>query len=171
MKTFALFHSALRAVAIVAMLMLCFPAVGAPSEDLRPFDAKSVNTIREAHAGKPFVLAFWSIYCAPCREEMADWNALRRKYPGVPIVLVATDTPDEWPNVERFLARYNPGPVEKWAFADEFVERVRYAIDPKWRGELPRAYFYDAAHAVEAHTGKLDINWTNDWFKRQAKSK
>src|SRR5690606_25114683 len=120
---------------------------------------------------RPFVLALWSIYCAPCRKEMAYWNEFRHKYPDVPIVLVSTDTPDEWANVRRFLTQFDPGPVEKWAFADEYVERVRYSVDPKWRGELPRAYFYDAKHVAVAHTGLLDPAWLNDWFKRQTKSK
>jgi thiol-disulfide isomerase/thioredoxin len=128
-----------------------------------------MQAIRATHAGKPFVLAFWSVTCEPCRHEMAHWNALRKKYPNIAIVLVATDPPAERATMERFLARYNPGSVERWGFADEFVERVRYAVDPTWRGELPKTYFYDAKHRVTPRTGELDVQWVERWYAEQAK--
>ena len=66
-----------------------------------------------------------------------------------------------------FLSRYDPGPVETWMFADEFAERVRYAVDRTWRGELPRTYLFDAAHRAEARSGKLDQRWLQGWLARQ----
>ncbi len=72
--------------------------------------------------------------------------------------------------VEKFLARFSPGPVQTWAFADEFSERVRFGVDRSWRGELPRTYFFDASHRSLARSGLLDSAWVEDWFSRQAKS-
>lgn len=160
----------LRNVLLMAALALfvCTAVRAQESSALRPFDTVSLNAILQQHAGKPFVLALWSIHCLPCREEMPHWKALRQRYPGVPIVLVSTDLPEEWADVRRFLARYDPGAVERWAFADDYVERLRYTIDPKWRGELPRAYFYDAGHVAQGRSGKIDIGWLNDWFSRHA---
>jgi len=153
---------------IGALLALALNVALAAPVELRPFDAKSMDAIRAANAGKPFVLAFWSTTCEPCRREMALWRALRTRYPQVPIVLVAADSPGEQAPVAAFLLRYNPGPVEHWLFADDFVERVRYSVDRGWRGELPRTYFFDAAHAVEARSGLLDRRWAEQWFKRNA---
>jgi thiol-disulfide isomerase/thioredoxin len=132
----------------------------------RPFDATSLAAIKTAFAGRPFVLAFWSIHCAPCLQDMADWRALRQRYPDVPILLVNTDTQAEGKRVAVTLGRYPPGNVEKWAFADEFTERVRYSVDRAWRGELPRTYFYDADHNVDVVSGRLDRAWTGAWFSR-----
>ena len=162
-------------VALAAALLLAAHAsrvdAAAPVREMRPFDAKSPESIRKTHAGKPFVLAFWSIYCEPCREEMAEWKAIRQKYPALPIVLVSTDPPSERATVIEFLRRYDPGPVETWVFADEFSERVRYAVDRGWRGELPRTYFYDAAHRAEARSGRFDPRWTEHWLANQAAGK
>jgi len=154
------------------LIVLLTIAIGSTSvraagaDDVRPFDATSLAAIKTAHAGRPFVLAFWSISCAPCLEDMADWRALRQRYPRVPILLVNTDTPAEVKRVAVALARYPPGNVEKWAFADEFTERVRYSIDRSWRGELPRTYFFDATHGVEVVTGRLDRKQADQWFMR-----
>lgn len=160
----------IRVRAALAIVTVVLVATGTASAgELRPFDAGSMDAIRAARAGQGFVLAFWSTQCAPCRQEMALWNSIARKYPKLPIVLVATDPPGEEELVTRFLARYDPGPVERWAFADEFSERVRYAVDRGWRGELPRAYFFDAEHRPEARSGLIDRTWIENWIARQAK--
>ena len=99
---------------------------------------------------------------------MGEWKAIRRRYPALPIVLVATDSPSDSKAVLRFLSQYDPGRVETWIFADGFGERLRFSVDPKWRGELPRTYFYDAANRVEAHSGRLDRARIDDWVRRQA---
>lgn len=163
----------LAALAMVLLLATQSHAAeaAAPVRDLRPFDAKSPDSIRSTYAGKPFVLAFWSIYCEPCREEMGEWKTIRQKYPALPIVLVSTDSPSERATVIEFLRRYDPGPVETWVFADEFSERVRYAVDRGWRGELPRTYFYDTAHRAEARSGRFDPRWTESWLAKQAAGK
>ena len=69
--------------------------------------------------------------------------------------------------VLRTLAQYKPGPVENWAFADEFAERVRFSVDRSWRGELPRTYFYDAAHNADVHSGRIDMRRADAWFAQQ----
>jgi thiol-disulfide isomerase/thioredoxin len=133
---------------------------------LRDFTPATPQALRERFAGKPFVLAFWSVHCEPCMREMALWKKLGARHPRVAVVLVATDPPAERERIGNFLRRYDPGPVERWAFADEMEERVRYAVDPRWRGELPRTYFFDAAHRSEARSGLLDEAWTEGWLRR-----
>jgi len=134
---------------------------------LLPFDAGTLSALRQTHAGRPFVLAFWSVYCEPCRDEMAEWDTIKRKFPSLPIELVATDAPSERALIDTFFAKYPPGPVRKWVFSDAFSERVRYAVDKSWRGELPRSYFYDAAHKPQVKSGKVDREWIAAWVNRQ----
>ena len=163
-----------RLAACRSLLLCASLALGtvhpAAAAELRPFVAGSLDAIRAAHPGKAFVLAFWSTQCAPCREEMALWKSIGRKYPGLPLILVATDAPSQEDSVKRFLARYDPGPVEHWVYADEFSERVRYAVDRSWRGELPRTYLFDAGHRAEARSGLLDSSWLQIWISRQPKA-
>jgi thiol-disulfide isomerase/thioredoxin len=52
--------------------------------------------------GKVLVLNFWATWCAPCREEMPDFDVLRRQYQsrGVEFVGIAIDNEK---NVAQFL--------------------------------------------------------------------
>lgn len=158
--------ASIRAALLSALIALA-AAGSAAGAELRPFDARSIDAIRAAHQGKAFVLAFWATDCAPCRQEMALWKSITSKYPRFAIILVATDPPSQDLVVSRFLAHYDPGPVEHWAFADDFAERVRYAVDRSWRGELPRTYLFDAEHHAEAKSGLLDPHWLESWIARQ----
>jgi thiol-disulfide isomerase/thioredoxin len=144
--------------------LACGTSLGAAGADIRPFTAKSVQEIRQTLVGKPFVLAFWSLHCAPCKEEMTQLKELHRKHPTLPIVLVSTDGPREREAVVKFLAKHELGGIETRAYADDFDERVRFAVDRTWRGELPRTYFFDAAHRSTAHTGLLDPKWIDTWL-------
>ncbi len=155
----------LRRLKFSALLMLLtLPALAV---DLRPFDAGSLAKIRQAHAGRPFILAFWSIHCAPCKTELAILKSIQRKYPKFPIVLVAADDPAAKAAVIRYLEKEKVEPMETWAYADEFEERVRYSVDPQWQGELPRSYFFDAAHRLTAHSGIIDPAWVETWMSEQ----
>jgi hypothetical protein len=45
---------------------------------------------------------------------------------------------------------------------------VRYAVDPAWRGELPRTYLFDRAHRAEARSGKVSAREISEWIARAA---
>jgi hypothetical protein len=82
-------------------------------------------------------------------------------------VIVSTDTPAEAPEIRAALKRFGLERFDTWVFADGVPERLRYAIDPAWRGELPRSYLFDAAHRREAHSGMLSEAQLKGWLKRQ----
>jgi thiol-disulfide isomerase/thioredoxin len=152
--------------ALLAALILASAAASAG--ELKPFDGATPAAIAQMHAGKPYILVFWSLYCDPCREEMHQWGALQRRHPKVPILLVSTDGLQARAMTEKYLATQRLGRVQTWIFSDEFTERVRHAIDPSWRGELPRTYLFDRAHRAVATSGKLAAREISDWIARAA---
>jgi thiol-disulfide isomerase/thioredoxin len=144
-------------------------AASAPALELRTFNAGSLAAIKQAHAGRPFMVAFWSVSCEPCREEMMIVADLHRRFPQVPIVLVAADAPAHREAVARFLGGYKLGRIETWQFGEESMERLRYSVDKSWAGELPRSYFFNAAHEATAHSGVVDAKWLGDWLAQAEK--
>lgn len=154
-----------RLIALAAALW----TLNAPAAEpvIEPFVAETMNALRTRYAGRPFVVAFWSVTCEPCRDEMRDWKTLQRQQRGVPLILVSTDGPEDRAAALAFLKRYSPRAERQYIFADRYTERLRYAVDPQWRGELPRTYFFDARHRVEASSGRLDPAWVDAWLRRQ----
>ncbi len=169
-----LLSSSLRLVGALACAAVFVSALAADEvapSGLKPFDARSIRQIREAHKGRPFILAFWSLHCAPCKEEMPLLKELQAKFPNVPVVLVSTDPESLHSKVSRQLAKYELGAIQCWAFADEFTEKVRFSVDPEWQGELPRTYLFDPEHRSTARSGVLDRKMVEAWLADASKQK
>jgi len=145
----------MAATRITLVLLALLVGATVQAVELKPFVAGSMQQIRASHAGRPFVLALWSLTCTHCQEELTRLGKLQYRHPGLNVVLVSTDTPDDAAALTATLARHGLARAEAWVYADGFTERLRFEIDPRWGGELPRTYFYDRAHTVTARSGAL----------------
>lgn len=131
----------------------------------KPFVRGSQQAIVAAHRGKAFILALWSLECTHCRDDLALLGQLQSKYRSLPLVLVATDTPAQDRAIRQVLERYALQRTESWVFADSFVERLRFEIDPRWYGELPRTYFFEADGSATAVSGKIQAGQMERWLE------
>jgi thiol-disulfide isomerase/thioredoxin len=155
---------------IVLSLLVWMSPVGAA--ELRPFTADSLAAIKAQYAGRPFILSLWSVnWCGHCITELtmlgkvaAELDA-RGTQQKLPLVLVSTDTPESTPALQSTLKRLGLESVDSWVFDDAIPERVRYAVDPGWYGELPRTYLYNARHQREAVTGVLSEKKLKTWLQ------
>ncbi|WIM04848.1 MAG: TlpA family protein disulfide reductase [Candidatus Nitricoxidivorans perseverans] len=151
-------------------LALCLAATAqASAAELRPFTTGSVTAIKEQFAGRPFILVLWSTTCTHCAGELKMLGRLVRKAPALPLALVSTDTPEDGKDIRAALGRFGLGRIDTWVFDDDVPERLRFAIDPSWRGELPRSYLFDAAHRREAHAGSLGEATVKQFFQSRGK--
>jgi thiol-disulfide isomerase/thioredoxin len=151
-----------RGFLLAALLGLA--SLPALAVDWRPFVAGSPAALRARFANESFVLAFWSVNCAPCRDELADWPAWQRRFPGARVVFVNTDEPEDLSAAEQLVHKLKLGGAEHWNLADEIPERVRWAVLPSWRGELPFSLYYDRRHQPSAHYGRLDTTLAVRWL-------
>lgn len=97
--------------------------------------------------------------------ELKALGEIRKRNPKLDIVLVAADTPDEIPLTAQLASKYGLGKVEQWVFADEMEERLRFEIDRRWHGELPRTHFYDREHRIEVVSGVVPKQQLLAWVK------
>lgn len=159
-------RSGLRCLALV--LMLSFGNAASAAENVRPFTVGSLDQILAPRAGKPFILVLWSLECQYCPAELKMLSELKRSHPKLDVVLVATDTVTDTPQVGARAKSYGMGKVEQWVFAEEMPERLRLEIDGRWYGEVPRTYFYDQKHQREVKTGLISKKFVEDWLARNA---
>jgi thiol-disulfide isomerase/thioredoxin len=147
-------------------LLLCISAVYSSAAPIsKHFVQGSYQKIISARAGKPFIVSLWSLDCTYCRDDMVLFGKLSKKYPGLDLVLISTDTPEHMKEIERTLKKYPLKKAESWVFADSFAERLRYEVDTQWYGELPRTYFYDVHGQAFALSGKLDYAQIEQWIR------
>lgn len=131
----------------------------------RPFVEGSLQTILKQHAGKAFILGFWSLDCTHCHEELTLLGGLARQFPHLTLVLVSTDTPEDTAAIEARLRDYALDTRETWVFADPDSDRLRYHIDRRWYGELPRTYRYEQDGSATAYSGNVDAAELEHWIR------
>jgi len=156
--------------ALMALCLAVGPFAPAPAwaaQEIKPFARGSYQQIVAARQGKPFIVNFWSLTCGYCMVELAMLKKLAKKYPKLDLVLVSTDTPEEEKSVSATLAKFSLGKAEAWVFADSYTERLRFEVDRKWQGELPRTYFFSAKGEINAISGKLEYKEVEQWVKQQ----
>ncbi len=131
------------------------------------FGVGSLQKIQAQYAGEPFILSVWSVNdCTYCLKEMAMFGELAKTRPDLPLVFVSIDAPEFVPQIDALLAKHGLASKPSWVFNDDIPERPRMALDPKWRGELPRTYLYDAQHRREAVSGVVSTEKLDAWMRQ-----
>lgn len=146
-------------------LLLLVVAWAQAAAEVRPFESGSLDVIRAARAHRPFILTFWSIDCAHCPKELKALGELKTQYPKLDIVLVSTDNEAAAEQLASFAARQGLGGVDQWMFADPQPEKLRFQVDRRWWGELPRTYFFDATHGMDGVSGLVSEERLRRWAK------
>ena len=143
----------------IAALLLALFAVSAPAQarPLKPFAPASLEQIVASHRGKPFVLFVWSMDCEFCQASLDVLSKARAADPTLDIVTLTTDPIGDPVLNEQVRVRLAALALsgDTWSFGGESPERLRYALDPAWRGEKPRSYWYDAGGKRTAYSGMI----------------
>ncbi len=134
------------------------------ADNFKAFTADSFEEIKSRFQGQEFLLGLWSVDCPPCMVEMEFMAELIKLNPDIPYVLVSTDPIDQREYSAEYLEDVGLAGRESWMFADSFIERLRFSIDPNWYGELPRSYFFDSNHAMKSHSGIVSEELLQEWF-------
>ncbi len=121
---------------------------------MRPLMPDSFHQVVADHKGKQFVVLVWSLDCQYCQRSFKTLADAQRDT-GLNVVTIVTDHTSDTEAIR--LARkklvVSGLKAEMWAFGDASTERLRYSIDPAWRGEVPRSYWFNARGEVTAHSG------------------
>lgn len=157
---------ALRTLVIAVFCLLVVP-VESFALTLELFDESSLAAIKKRHEGQAFVLVFWSVRCEFCGQEMSYWRVLKRKHPGVPVIMVSMDPPSHQQAVGRFIESHNPGKGEFWIFASDRQQSIRRAVDRNWADKMGRIYLYDVGHRRTYNSGVMNRSKVNDWMSVQ----
>jgi len=156
-----------KTLLLLAVVLLAVTT--AKADGLRVFGPGSMRAIEQEQAGSSFLVAVWATDCPPCRRELALLSTFLTEHPDISVVLISTDPSDNTEVVEQILNTHVLPGVDLWRFGDAGAERLRYAIDTGWRGELPRSYLYDAHGNRLGISGPLSDDLLQRWMVAKAK--
>ncbi|HEY0942708.1 MAG TPA: sialidase family protein [Steroidobacter sp.] len=121
---------------------------------LEPFSQSTLRMIEQRHAGSEFWVVLWDLECGYCMKSMANIAAVQKQQPALKVVTIATDPLSEASAIRQRLTELGIR-SEAYAFSAASEEALRYAIDPAWMGEKPRAYRYTSDGSRTAISGVL----------------
>ena len=128
----------------------------------------SLKEIQATHAAKVHPLSGQP--AVPIVQQAQNTGPIKEKYPALRIVLIATDTPNEIvPTGQTYQTILVWLKQEQWVFADLQKRKLRFEIDPRWYGELPRTYFFNKEHQREGISGVVPPEQLEHWITQQVK--
>ena len=134
--------------------------------DFMPFDMNTRKVIEKRYIDQPLIISFWSIDCPYCIDDLKKLGKALSKNTNVKLITVCVDGKESAKKAERILSQANLPKHEQYQYAEVDEDRLRYNIDPAWYGELPRTYFYDAAHQVTPLSGKISNSFLDAWLNK-----
>ncbi len=154
----------IKRLGMAILWLMLLPSL-ASAQAAQEFGPRSLAQIEASHQGRPFLLLVWSMDCEFCQASLDNMAKLRAAHPGVAIVTVSTDPAADRALADKISARLSPLQLAEhsWSFGDEAPERLRFAIDPRWHGEKPRSYWYDAQGNRTAYSGLIRPEKLDAW--------
>lgn len=142
--------AAMAAIALLAASLL--PAAWAASFML--LDRPTAKALSDpARYTTPTIVALWSSDCSHCKKNLELFARLVRTEPRLRLITVATEA--DFDGLAAPLDRLQV-PGQRYAYGDEAPEALAYALDPRWRGELPRTLLFDGQGGKAAVSGVVD---------------
>lgn len=141
----------MKKFAITALALL----VSAPlwAAGFTPLDRAAARGLTDVASHKqPTIVALWSSDCSHCKKNLRLFATMAKAEKRLRLVSVATEP--ESPEIKRLLDGI-PLPGERYAYGSEAPEALAYALDPTWRGELPRTFLFDGKGGKQVVSGAL----------------
>ena len=151
-----------------AALAALFVAMAGPASalDFRPYARGSFAELRQTHEGRPLLVHFWSMTCAPCLAELSDWARLGAEKTAIDMVFVNVDGERDRAKAAAQLEKAGLAGAAHYGLADDLLERLFFEVDPIWRGELPFTAMIDAKGRLTTMAGLLNEPAMAGWLSQ-----
>jgi len=121
--------------------------------DFTPLDRLAAKLLLDpASHQQPTIVALWSSDCNYCKKNLGLLSRLAKSNKKLRVITVAAEPESAqlWPMLNRYALS---GP--RYAYGTDNPEAIAYAIDPNWRGELPRTFLFDGRGGKETLAGVI----------------
>lgn len=150
----------------LALMLTVSSTPGVAGENAsKVFGEESWQDLTDAHKGQRLIVHFWSLACAPCLTELPEWGKFLAGHPGAPLVLISWESrPQPAERIRATLAKAGLAGAENWTLIDGFEQKIRFALDRDWMGELPRTQLIAQDGSVTTISGAMDFSKLAAWL-------
>lgn len=152
-----------------ALALSCASTWAGPA--VQPFEPQSLRQLETEQQGKPFLLLVWSMDCEFCQASLDTLARVRAAHPALRVVTVSTDPIGDKALQAQLAHRLGALALldHAWSFGSKSPEQLRFAVDPRWHGEKPRSYWYDAHGKRTAYSGVITAERIESWLEQAAR--
>ena len=151
-------------LAIAIFLTVCRLAYADPM-NLKPYQQGDWSSIIQSANGDPIAIHFWGVTCSACVKEMPQWGTFVEKNKNLKIIFIQVD--DVSPEmIKKMLSKAKLDNANNYYVSSPFDERLRYEIDPKWRGETPITILVNRKGQANRKTGPINFSQLSSWFNK-----
>lgn len=131
-----------------------FWAAAVAGEPILSIDRQAARGLVEARAhAAPTILALWSTDCPHCKGNLKLFADMVAADARLRLITIAVEPLSD--DLAAPLDRLGV-PGKRFAYGTESPESLAHALDPKWRGELPRTIFFDGHGGRTVLSGVVD---------------
>jgi hypothetical protein len=99
---------------------------------------------------------------------MPQWGKLLQERHDLNLVVIDADLiPNQIEDASEMLAKTGLRGAENWIFDDLFTERLRFEIEPRWQGEIPRTMLIARDGKTITIEGVADMARVRAWLDGQ----
>lgn len=149
-------------LAIAIMLLECHFAYAEPMH-MKPYQQGDWSSIIKSANGEPMAIHFWGVTCPACVKEMPQWGSFIAKNLNLNIVFIQVDDVS-LEMIMKMLSKAKLDNANNYYVSSPFDERLRYEIDPKWRGETPITILVNRKGQANRKTGPINFPELRVWF-------
>ena len=142
----------MKRLVLTLLLLACGAAFATAFLALDRASARVLTDARTHTA--PTIVALWSTDCPHCKKNLGLFADMAKTDAGLRLITVAVEPLSA--EVATSLDRIR-GPGVRYVYGADAPEAIAFALDPKWRGELPRTLFFDGRGNRIAISGAVDM--------------
>jgi thiol-disulfide isomerase/thioredoxin len=140
---------------------------------VQPINLAGLKDLISKPKEKPLLVNFWATWCDPCRDEFPDLVKIDTDFRPKSLEFITVtldDVGDIKTKVPQFLTQMKATmPAYLLDVADP--EPAINAVDPKWQGDLPATFLYNAkGEIVFKHLGRVNITELREAIERLVKN-
>lgn len=145
----------------------------AMSTNVEPIDLAGLKDLISKPKDKPLLVNFWATFCDPCRDEFPDLVKIDREFRPKALDFVTVSLDDMTnlkTDVPKFLAQMK-ATMPAYLLNVSDPEPAINAVDPKWQGDLPATFLYNAkGEVVFKAFGRVNTAALREAIERLAKN-